>query len=67
MERIADAAVAAELPTGRVISEVEMRSMLRGIRLARAILNQLEDIVEDIYMNRMSIPLDNKPVIVTEE
>lgn len=47
---------------GRVVSESELAALLKLIRTNRAMLNQMELFVEEVFFDRVNVPSDKKVV-----
>lgn len=61
-EKTAPGAGAQALPTGRVISEAELLSCIKVIRLCMELLDRMDERLSEIYTERTSIPTD--PAII---
>lgn len=68
MERPAPGVPVPALATqGRVIKETEVSALLKLIRANRAMLNTMETMIEDVFLNRVVVPVDKEIVIATKD
>jgi hypothetical protein len=65
MEKIVGPAAVPVSLESRVVRAEQLAAILHGLRMTRALINKIELIVEDIYLNGMSVP--NKKEIIVDD